>query len=109
MAVGIAGGDVETVEDLCLLDEIVRDIDRQLAQQARHHVTPGILGKGEMDGFDGLLGGLLGGEAGPLVAPVAARRLRLLEIADSLFEPVGGARGHLTPSLRVDRSLPPAS
>jgi hypothetical protein len=108
MAVGVARGDVEAVQDSGLLEKISGHFDRQLAEQPRDDVTPGVLSQGKVDGLDGLLGGLLGGEAGPLVALVAARRLGLLEIADGLFEPVGGTRGHIAPSRRFDGSLPPA-
>lgn len=44
MAVGVASGDAEAVEDPRLLDEVGGDVDGQFVQEARNDVTPGILG-----------------------------------------------------------------
>ncbi len=67
-------------------------------------MSPGLLPEAKVKRLDGLLCGLLRGEACPFVAAGAARVLRLLQVSLRLFEPIAGA---ICLSLGVS-SCPPA-
>jgi len=69
MTVGIACGNVKVVQYAPLIDEVVWDLHRfrDLAEQLCDHMAPHLLSKVKVQPFDGLLCGLLRGEASPLM------------------------------------------
>ncbi len=99
VAVRVPGRHVEVVEDLRLLDEVGSRavLGREVLKEARDDVTPGFLAEVEVKGLHGLLGGLLGGEASPLVAAEALGIDRMVEIAFRLAQPVGRSLRHGSP------------
>ncbi|AAS80407.1 hypothetical protein TT_C0059 [Thermus thermophilus HB27] len=65
--VGVAGRDIEPIQIAGLLHQLLGCLKGKLLQEPGHEVPPGLLAQVEVEGLDGLLGRLLGGEAGPLV------------------------------------------
>src|SRR2546425_5189716 len=96
MAVRVARRDVERVQHLPLLDQGWRDTrgGREIAEQLRHDVAPGLLTEMEVESLHTLLSGLVRCETGPFVTPGAARVRRLLDVALGLPEPVGSSARH---------------
>jgi len=72
MTVRVARRDVEGVEHHAPVHQPVRYRDWELAKEARNEVAPGFLAEVQVETLHGLLRGLVGGEAGPLVLPSAA-------------------------------------
>jgi len=94
VAVGVPRRYVEIVQYLCFLDQ-VRDVlqagsfrTRQFLEKAGDHVSPGFLSEREMERLDGHLGRLLRGKAGPLMASLGLRGLRLPQVPLGLGKPV---------------------
>jgi hypothetical protein len=90
MPVRITRRKIEVVEHAGFVDHAVghEQAGGQLLDQTSDDVSPCLLVKMEMEGLDGLLGGLLSGEACPFVAAFARRGLRLLEISPRLYKPI---------------------
>ena len=59
-------------------------------------VAPGLLAKGQVQALECLLGGLMGREAGPLMAVGLHGGGSLFKVAQGLIQPVSGAFGHQT-------------
>ena len=57
-------------------------------------MTPCFLSQVEMESFDSLLGGLLGGKTGPLMPSSLSAILRLFQVFDGLVEPVPSTTRH---------------
>lgn len=68
-AVGVAGRDVELVEACGVIAERGEGVVGfgELVEDVQDGVSPGVGAEALGEGLDGLLGRLLGGEAGPLV------------------------------------------
>ena len=95
-AIGIAGGDVQGVEHPQPVLEI-RNLSsqglghdgRQIAERSPKAVPPVLLTVAEVQGLQGLLHGLMTGEAGPLVVASVSAELGLGQVCLGLMEPVG--------------------
>src|SRR5712692_7088372 len=70
VAVGIARWDVERVQDAALVHQSAWKGHgaRQLRQEPRHDISPGLLAEMKMQSLHGFLCRLLRGKAGPFVA-----------------------------------------
>ena len=100
MAIGIAGRQVEIIQNHAFADKVLGNRKGQFRQQPGYHMTPGFLSQKKVHCFDCLLGSLLRGKAGPLMTAFCLRRTSLFEVACRLCEPVLGAIGHLAPVSR---------
>ena len=60
-------------------------------------MPPGLGAEAAGQGLEGLLGGLLGGEAGPVVVARTCGVPRMGEVMQGLAEPVSRALGHVIP------------
>ena len=90
VAVGVAGRDVETIEQPQAILQIGRRLWLpvllwQSSPKAGEGVAPGLLAAGQIQALEGLLHSLVRREAGPLMPPGLHRLLRLLEIAQGLL------------------------
>lgn len=90
VAVRVARRNVEVVEGLRLLDEVGpwAVASGEVLEESGDHVAPGFLAEVEVEGLDGLLRCLLGGEARPFVATGALGIRGVLQIAFRLPQPV---------------------
>ena len=77
MTVRVPGGHVEVVEDAGSLDQLLRHNQRKLGQETGDDVAPCLLAEVKVERLDGLLGRLVGSEAGPLVVAGTAGALRV--------------------------------
>ncbi len=96
-AIGIAGGDVEGIEDAKTILEIRHRLRQrscrgsgEIAEGSPQPVAPHLLAEVQVEGLEGLFHGLMAGEAGPFVVSGPGAQPRLLQVGLRLMEPVGG-------------------
>src|SRR6266508_1932802 len=96
VAVRVSGRDVEGIQYAALVhqDRGRPDGIRQLDEELCDDMPPGVLPQVKMQGFDGLLPGLLGGKACPLVTPGLSRIRGLLDVPQRLVEPISRTVRH---------------
>ena len=94
MPVRIAGRHVVRVEHPGLFDEAFRHGDGRLHEETGDDVAPRLLPPREVQRLRRLLGRLVRREAGPVVTPVAERRVGLFQIVLRLRQPVLPALCH---------------
>ncbi len=66
VAVRVAGGDVERIENHALLHQLFGDRYGKLAYEPSDQVSPRLLAEMKVEGFNGLFSGLMASEAGRL-------------------------------------------
>ena len=99
IAVGIAGWDVEAIEQPQAVLQIRRGIRLpiplwQSSPEPREGVPPGLLPQGQVQPFEGLLHRLVRREAGPFMAAGLLRLIGLIQITQGLLQPVGRSIRH---------------
>ena len=87
VAIGIARGDIKVIQHTRLINQLFcyTDTLRQFPHELRNNVTPCFLSQVEMESFDSLLGGLLGGKTGPLMPSRLSAILRLFQVFRGLL------------------------
>jgi hypothetical protein len=95
-AIGIAGGDVQGVEDpeailqvLHLGGEGLGDGGRQIAEGTAEAMAPALLAMVKMQRLKGFFNSLMAGETSPLVMAGAGAELGLGQVGPGLMQPIG--------------------
>jgi hypothetical protein len=95
-AIGVAGGDVEGVEDPEAILQIrhlsIESLGhgrRQIAEGAAEAMTPALLTMVQMQRLQGFFHGLMTGKTSPLVVASAGAQLGLSQVGLGLMQPIG--------------------
>ena len=113
-AIGVAGGDVEGIEDPQAIFEIWhrftqggRHKGREIPQRPAQAMAPLLLPMMQVQAFESFLHGLMAGKASPFVVASGGAHPRQLQIGPGLMQPISGTVHAVILALGCHLPMPP--